>query len=240
MGRPTFVWAHGLLSSVAHEDQAGLFDWSSLHDVARVVRYDTRGHGTADTPYEERAYRWSAMVDDMLWATGSGPFVAGGVGMGAAVALYAALRAPRRVQGLVLAFPPPAWETRDEMAAAYRSAAVQVEGDGIGGYERWLRAQSCPPVRVAVHHLKRMEEKVVVAILRGAAHSDLPSRQEVAGIVMPALILASDGPDRPVSTARALADLLVLSELHVAPRLASTRGWPALVRDLLGDLPQWE
>ncbi|MGH3850876.1 MAG: alpha/beta fold hydrolase [Pseudonocardiaceae bacterium] len=240
MARPTFVWAHGLLSSVAHEDQAGLFDWSSLEDTARVVRYDTRGHGSADTPYEERAYRWSAMVDDMVHAAGDGPFVAGGVGMGAAVALFAALRAPRRVQGLVLAFPPPAWETRTTTAEAYRSAAIEVEGAGIGGYERWLADQPQPPVRVAVHHLRRMEHTVVAAILRGAAGSDLPKREELAGIVMPALILASDGPDHPVATARHLSDLLVLSDLHVAPGLTSTRSWPALVRTHLTGIPQWE
>lgn len=80
----------------------------------------------------------------------------------------------------------------------------------------------------------------MAAILRGAARSDLPSRNEVGGVVMPALILACDGPERPVATAEALTELLVLSELHVAHDLAGTGEWPTLVRDLLSELPQWE
>ncbi|MGQ0743785.1 MAG: alpha/beta fold hydrolase [Acidimicrobiales bacterium] len=137
MSRPQLLWAHGLLSSVADERRQGLFDWAEITDSVRVICYDTRGHGQADAPHEERAYRWSAMVDDMLWASGGGPFVAGGIGMGAAVALYAALAAPRRVQGLVLALPPPAWEERageakrlGEMATEVSQRAAALLGSG--------------------------------------------------------------------------------------------------------------
>src|SRR5215210_1379456 len=100
MSRCTLVWAHDLASSRAHEDDLGLFDWSALAGAGTVVRYDARGHGgTEAMQYYERPYRWPAMVDDMLRAGGpSQPFVAGGASMGCAVALWTALRAPRRVQ----------------------------------------------------------------------------------------------------------------------------------------------
>src|SRR5918912_1701304 len=128
MSRCTFVWAHGLHSSMAHEDELGLFDWESLRDVARVVRYDARGHGGAYCQYEDRAYRWPTLVDDMLWAAGAeGPFVAGGACMGAATALYTALRAPRRVQAVVIAMPPAAWDSRDGQIEIYVKAAKIVE-----------------------------------------------------------------------------------------------------------------
>lgn len=250
MSRCSFVWAHGLNSSVAHEGELGLFDWSEAADVARVVRYDARGHGMADVQYEERAYRWSALVDEMLWAAPAGPFVAGGTGMGSVTALFAALRAPRRVQALVLALPPPAWEDRRREREAHQAAAKVVERRGLPAYVRALRSQPQPRIlaeelpqaqELSLRQVRMMDEKAVPAILRGAASSDLPSREEVRSVVVPTLILAWDGdPGHPLSTAEQLADLMVLSELHVAGDLAETRRWPALVREFLASLCLWE
>lgn len=251
MGRCTFVWAHELHSSMAHEDELGLFDWSPVSEVARVVRYDARGHGSADAQYEDRAYRWSAMVDDMLWAAGAeGPFVAGGAGMGAATALYAALRAPRRTQALVLVTPPAAWDGRDGQVAEYASAASLVERRGMSTLlETWgarpqprILAREMPRARdISLRHLATMDEKAMPAILRGMAASDLPSPDELRSLVLPTLILAWDGdPCHPVSTAEGLADLLILSEIHIARDLAGVRRWPGLVRDFIGGLCLWE
>jgi 3-oxoadipate enol-lactonase len=236
---------------MAHEDDLGLFDWSGAESVARVVRYDARGHGGCECAhFEDRAYRWSALVDDMLRAPGQGPFVAGGASMGAATALFAAVRAPRRVQGLVLVTPPTAWETRPAQAEVYEAAARLVEQRGMPGYVQALQtvgqprilAEELPESRtIWLRHLRRMDEKVVPCILRGAASSDLPIREEVLAVVVPTLILAWTGdPAHPVSTAEALAEEIVMSELHVASDLAGVRRWPELVREFLGGICQWE
>ena len=251
MSRCTFVWAHGLNSCMAHEDDLGLFDWSSAESVARVVRYDARGHGGCECyHYEDRAYRWSALVDDMLRAPGQGPFVAGGASMGAATALYAALRAPRRIQGLVLVTPPTAWEGRPAQAEVYEAAARLVERRGIPGYLKAIQSVSEPRIlaeelpesrTILLRHLRRMDEKVMPSILRGAASSDLPTREEIHNIVVPTLILAWTGDAaHPVSTAETLAELMVMSELHVAEDLAAVRRWPDLVRDFLSGICQFE
>ena len=250
MSRCAFVWAHALNSSVAHEEEVGLFDWSEAADVAQVVRYDARGHGSADPQYEERAFRWSALVDDMLWAAPEGPFVAGGVDMGSATALFAAVRAPRRIQALVLALPPPAWETREPERDVYREAAKAVERRGLPAYVRSLRSQPQPRIlaeelphaqELTLRQVRMMDEKAVPAILRGAASSDLPTRDEVRSVVVPTLILGWQGDHgHPLSTAEELAELMVLSQLHVAADLADTRLWPGLVRDFLADLCLWE
>jgi pimeloyl-ACP methyl ester carboxylesterase len=236
---------------VAHEDALGLFDWSAAREAARVVRYDARGHGeTPALQYDHWAFRWPAAVDDMLRAAGSGPFVAGGIGMGCATALYAALRAPRRVQGLVLAAPPKAWEARSGEAERYESEARTVEVAGVRAWAEAAWADGQPPIlarelpetrSLAVRQVLSMEEKVVPGLLRGAAASDLPSREQVRSIVMPALVLGwTDDPNRPQATADALAELLVLSEIHIARDLPAIREWPALVRDFLAGLCQWE
>jgi pimeloyl-ACP methyl ester carboxylesterase len=252
MSRCTLVWAHDLASSRAHEDDLGLFEWSTLAGAATVVRYDARGHGETEAmQYYERAYRWPAMVDDMLRAAGSSvPFVAGGVSMGCAVALWAALRAPRRVQALVLAAPPPAWDDRAQKAAAYEEAARVVERRGLAAWAELVRDDLQPRIlaeelpraqEVGIRHLLAMDEKVVPAVLRGAAVSDLPSRDELRTIVVPTLILAwADDPGHPLATAEALAEHLVLSELEVAHDLAGVRAWPERVRAFLAELCQWE
>ena len=236
---------------MAHEDDLGLFDWSCAGSVAQVVRYDARGHGGCEcSHFESRAYRWSALVDDMLRAPGHGPFVAGGASMGAATALYAAVRAPRRVQGLVVVTPPSAWESRLEQAEAYEAAARLVERRGIPGYVKALQTAGQPRIlteelpeadNIWLRHVRRMDEKVVPSILRGAALSDLPTREELHGVVVPTLILAwADDPAHPVSTAETLAEHMVMSELHVASDLAGVRRWPELVRDFLGGICLWE
>lgn len=236
---------------MAHEDEVGLFDWSCAEDVARIVRYDARGHGGCEcSHFEDRAYRWSSLVDDMLRAPGMGPFVAGGASMGAATALYAAARAPRRIQGLVVVTPPAAWEARHAQAQVYEAAARLVERRGIPGYLKAIQHvgqarildEELPEAKtIWLRHLRRMDEKVVPSILRGAASSDLPSRDEIRNLVLPTLILAWTGdPHHPVSTAENLAELMVLSELHVADDLAGVRRWPELVRDFLGGICQWD
>lgn len=230
----------------------GLFDWEPVQDVARVVRYDARGHGSsAGCPYEERAYRWSTMVDDMLWAAGTeGPFVAAGACMGAATSLYAALRAPRRVQAMVIVTPPAAWDGRNGQVEEYASAARLCERGGIQSLlESWqsrpqpgILDREFPSARdIGMRHLAAMDEKALPAILRGMALSDLPQPEELASLVLPALVLAWEGDAcHPVSTAQAIADCLILSEIHIANDLADVRAWPSLVRDFVGDLCLWE
>jgi 3-oxoadipate enol-lactonase len=236
---------------MAHEDDLGLFDWSCAEDVADIRRYDARGHGGCECMhFEDRAYRWSAMVDDMLRVKSQGPFVAGGASMGAATALYAACRAPRRIQGLVLVTPPRAWEDRSPLSEAYESAARMVERRGLPSYLKALQSVGQPRIlaeelpeagSIWMRHLRRMDEKVMPSILRGAAASDLPKREEIHSLVVPALILAWTGdPAHPVSTAENLAELMVMSELHVADDLAGVRRWPELVRDFLAGICQWE
>ena len=46
---PDLLWGHGLTSSRAREDVFGLLDWNRMRAVARVVRYDARGHGESES-----------------------------------------------------------------------------------------------------------------------------------------------------------------------------------------------
>lgn len=243
MAMPTFVWAHDLLSCVDHEDTVRMLDWERPAEVARLVRYDARGHGRGMVQYVDRAYRWSALVDDMLRVAGDGPFVAGGLGMGAATALQAAVRAPRRLAGLVLVAPPAGWQHRARAADRYqclasaaclRGAVALAEAWPIAGQPVFLEGSFDGPAELVTRHLFGMDPRALPCILRGAALSDLPSAEEVHNVIVPTLILAWDSdPGHPLAVAEELASLMIQNELHVAQSRDDLQKWPDLVANFL-------
>src|SRR5579885_1383374 len=110
-----FIWAHGLMASMAADDLVSWIKWDQLSDILRLVRYDARGHGQSEATANLPDYQWAALAQDMLALAdqvGFTQFVAGGQSMGCATAIYAALAAPERIKGLVLMNVPTAWETR--------------------------------------------------------------------------------------------------------------------------------
>jgi pimeloyl-ACP methyl ester carboxylesterase len=237
-----FLWGHGLLSSMAQEDAVGLFAWRGAE--ARIVRYDARGHGDSSASYDPAELRWPALAQDMLALAdtlGPGRLFLGGVSMGCATALHAAVAAPERVAGLVLVAPPTAWSTRPRQARFYRFASSLVGRFGLAPFRLLARipaARGGSPVAafqsVLVDQLARADARAVAATLRGAAESDLPEPERLGGLHAPALILAwRNDPVHPVSTARRLAELLPKADLSVAATLGEIRAWPPRVARFL-------
>ncbi|GAC1532061.1 MAG: alpha/beta hydrolase [Acidimicrobiales bacterium] len=250
-GRPV-VWGHGLTSSRASEDRAGLFGWlapDALEGI-RLVRYDARGHGASTSGPDESAYRWPELARDMVAVAddrGLGAFVAAGASMGAATSLWVAVTAPERLEGLVLVIPPTAWETRAAQADFYRGGAAVVES---GGLEALVEARrSVPPAPLFAPHpevvadgltsLLANDPAVLPTVLRGAAESDLPERDALRAISLPTLILAWEGdPGHPAGTGIELSRLIPGAELHLAPDLETARlTWPGHVSRFLAALP---
>jgi pimeloyl-ACP methyl ester carboxylesterase len=217
------VWGHSLMGSVNVEDQAGLLDWGEVEGHAEVVRYDARGHGNSDGSYDPDDYRWGCMAQDMLAvasavadARGVKRCVLGGLSMGAATALEAALQRPDKVAGLVLVLPPTAWQTRPRQAAIYRRLAWV---SGLFGAAPYRLLDMLPiPLRedgrnqLALHTMKglaRANPLHVQATLRGAALSDMPDPGALEKLEVPTLILAwEDDTAHPVFTATTLAEIL--------------------------------
>ncbi len=241
-----FIWGHGLTSSRATEDEAGLFNWSGVAEVAQLIRYDARGHGASGASFATVDYQWSNLARDMTGivdALGINDFVAGGASMGCVTALFAALVAPGRVAGLVLVIPPTGWETRAARAEIRETLASIVETQGLDALAERLQqqpqarflAEEFPEEReIRLRHVVAMNERVVSCWFRGAAQSELPLPDKVKSLTMPALILAwTDDPGHPLSTAEVLDVLLPNSSLHIASSLAEIHTWPGLVRDFL-------
>jgi pimeloyl-ACP methyl ester carboxylesterase len=230
---------------MAQEDAADLVDWSALAASARVLRYDARGHGRSEATLPADDYRWPELARDMLAlldAQAEDRAVLGGVSMGCATSLHAAVRAPAHVAGLVLMAPPTAWDTRPRQARAYRVLAAVIELLGIGLFRRLASLPRPRPGNAAlaamqrsvVEHLRRADRRAVVAALRGAAKSDLPPERALAALDAPALILAwTDDATHPVSTAERLAEILPRAELHVAGSAEAMQGWTKRIADFL-------
>lgn len=244
-----FVWAHGMTSSRAAAAEAGLCDFGTLQDVADVVDYDARGHGRSGGRAAPEDYRWGALAQDLLAvadAAGFDRFVAGGASMGCATTLFAALAAPERMRGLVLAIPPTAWETRAARAGYYEQLAALAERDGLAQLAELARHEPLPRIfaeefpeyaDIGARHLAEMDGAAFAAVMRGAALSDLPNRELIERIEAPALVLAwQDDPGHPMSSAEALAELLPDARLQVARCLADIRAWPEVVRAFLAEV----
>ena len=223
---------------MAQEDAVGLFSWGGT--AARVVRYDARGHGESGPSYDPAELRWPALAQDMLALAdtlGPGRVFLGGVSMGCATALHAAVAAPERVAGLVLVAPPTAWATRPRQARFYRFASSLVGWFGLAPFRLLARipapASGSPVAALQsemVDQLARADARAVAATLRGAAESDLPAPALLRSLRAPALILAwRKDPVHPISTATRLRELLPNADLSVAGSLEEIRGWPECV-----------
>lgn len=209
-----FLWGHGLLSSMAAEDSSGPIRWPSVDlDDVRLVRWDARGHGGSPAPQRSGACRWPNLARDAIEVAdraGLGRFSIGGASMGAATALWTAVFAPDRVDRLVLALAPTAWESRSRSATIYRAGGAVSE-------------------RLPFRRSQRR-----ATVLRGAAESDLPAPEAIAEIAVPTLVLAwRFDPLHPVRTAERLRDLLPAADLHVTGRPFDTSGWVDRLREFL-------
>ena len=239
-----FFWGHGFASSKAQDARSGLLDWRHLVSRHRVVRWDARRHGESGGTLEPADYRWDNLGLDLLGladALAVDRFAAGGVSMGAAVALHAAVHASHRVVGLVLILPPTAYEMRAEQADEYLAGAAVVEQEGVDHYVERANAQPAPTILGHLAHGYRFVPAVprqyLPAVLRGAAASDLPEPESVRALGTPALILAWESdPGHPLATAARLFELLPNAELHVARRLEDVAAWTGLVDAFLAPL----
>lgn len=251
-GDPTarpFVWGHGLTSSRAQEDAAGIFGWDRIPGV-RVVRYDARGHGQTGGTDDPATYRWDRLARDMVAVLDDRDIeraVLGGASMGCATALGAALVAPARVEALVLVIPPTAWESRAAQSGTYLAGADLVDHAGPAALADTVREQPAPAVFADVAELvqqgsaaaiEAMDPDLLPHVLRGAAGSDLPDPSTLATIAVPTLVLAWAGdPGHPVSSAEAIAAAIPNATLEVADDLGQVLGWVDRVAAFLASLP---
>jgi 3-oxoadipate enol-lactonase len=249
-GKP-FIWGHGLTSSMDGEDALDIFKWSDFAGAFQLIRYDARGHGGTASSYSPEHYHWRSLADDMTAiadALNVERFAAGGQSMGCGTAIYAALKAPHRVESLILATPPTAWEGRKKVTEFLKQMA---ETDAHLGGKRlariadrrlkhdvpnWLVGAPDEKVGNMTVGLRTMDRRTLPVLYAGAASTDLPSKDALRAIDIPVLILAWTGdPGHPVETAAELSRLLPQASLIVAENWSDVEKWPRLMRAFLTD-----
>jgi 3-oxoadipate enol-lactonase len=245
------IWAHGLMASMATEDQLGWFQWETFPTNLQLVRYDARGHGKTQASAKPEDYHWRNLGQDMLAvadAVEARYFIAGGASMGAAAAIYAALQAPSRTYGLVLVIPPTVWEKREPYARLYARYARM--GGLLGGallarlssgrldqvLPGWLLEAEPERSKAVVTGLRGMSGRALGGLLRGAADTDLPTREVLAAGLrdIPMLIIGwEDDPAHPVWSAEELQRHLPKSELFIAKGYEDFQTIPQRIRSFI-------
>lgn len=232
-GHPV-VQLHGLTSS-RYRDRLLDLDLGRGLSGTRLLRYDARGHGHSSGRGVASDYTWRALSGDLLFLLDRhfpGERVHGvGPSMGTGTLLHAAVRDPDRFSGLTLLLPPTAWETRVAQTVEYERSARFIEEHGLGA---WVRANADGPRPPAtVGHPEpwpEVPERILPAVFRGAAASDLPDPEQIAALGMPTTILGwVDDPAHPLSTAEALVDLLPKATLAVAQTADDVSTWPKIL-----------
>lgn len=232
---PDLIWGHGLSQSRADESVLSLVDWSRI--PARVTRYDARGHGESESTPDLEGYSWAELALDQLAladALGIDRYVAAGASMGCGTALHVGVRAPDRVRGLILVIPPTAWETRAAQAELWAQSATVIETEGVEAMIAARAALPAPDPFVddpgyrdrSAAATRRWDPARLAHVMRGAARADFPTRDEIAAITTPTLILAWTGdPVHPAATADELSRLLPHAERHDASTADDLAAW---------------
>ena len=222
-GQP-FVWLHGMLNSVEFDSVYSLIDFESLPDQVSVVRYNYCDKSI------DGDYSWPALTNELISVIYSQKYdkvLMGGLSMGAGTVLHAAVRFPERVKALILVTPPPAWEMREKIRAVYRKVISKTDGKSIPEIlKRIIQMNQDPPEyfeknhpgtkqRLLEHRLS-FEPQYYTQIYLGGANSDFPSREQIAKINVPTVIVAlPDDTNHPLETAQEINKLIMGSELMV-------------------------
>lgn len=189
-----------------------------------VVSYDARGHGKSDPAPPGQGYGYPELVGDLeavvAETVGGGRFVLAGHSMGAHTAVAYALRHPERLSGLVAIGPVYAGRVGEKAIAYWDGLAEALEAGGVDGFVDYLdREQGFDPAwRETVLRITRermllhRHPEAVAAAMRDLTRSrPFESMEELEGLEMPALVVASHDeadPGHPRHVAEAYAERL--------------------------------
>jgi 3-oxoadipate enol-lactonase len=215
---PPLIWSHGVFYPTDVDDHSALGRVLARLEGFTVIRYDGRGHGRTPAGPTAAAHRWDQLardVVDLADALGLDRFAAGGISMGAAVTLGAALRARDRVSAMLLLAPPTAWQTRPAERQNYRDLAALGTAARVAAHTqadldaRFPDGALPESLRAMVAHLRAADWPGLERVILGAADSDLPDPRELTRLEVRTLLRAWPGDaGHPLSTAEALATVL--------------------------------
>jgi len=189
-----------------------------------VIAYDARGHGESDPAPAGEGYGYPELVADLERVVdqqaGDRSFLLAGHSMGAHTAVAYALRHPRRLAGLVVIGPvyagavePQTFEYWDGLADALRAGGVDAFVEYIDRHQRADPAWRDSVLRFTRERmlLHRHPEALVEALRAMPRSQPFGSMDDLRGLEVPALVVASDDaadPGHPYAVAAAYAEHL--------------------------------
>ncbi|WP_370326040.1 alpha/beta fold hydrolase [Euzebya sp.] len=205
----------------------------------RVVLLDLLGHGRSDRPRRASAHRVGLYAEQavaLLDHLGLERAVLGGVSLGAAVALTAAVTDPDRVQGLLLEMPVL------EHAAPFAAMLFVpvLLGMHYGGPVARLGTRlmgRLPRTRIdaidSFMDAASMHPREITAVLHGLLMGALgPTEEARAAITAPTLVIGHSGdPLHPLDDAARLARQMPAATMLTARSLAELRVRPERLTD---------
>jgi pimeloyl-ACP methyl ester carboxylesterase len=242
---PPLLWSHGVFFPIDVDDRSTLGRVLGDAPGFTVIRWDARGHGRTPPAATAREHRWDELGREVLAladALGIERFAAGGISMGAAVTLHAAMSAPERVAAMLLLALPTAWETRPAERVRYRELLAFATSEALaahvqGDLDALFPAGSLPgELRAMVAYLRSAEWPALERIIGGAAESDLPDRRDLARLPTRALLRPwPNDAGHPLSTAEALAAALPAADLTLLGGFDDEAGIRGALAELLGE-----
>ncbi|SCW48960.1 Pimeloyl-ACP methyl ester carboxylesterase [Rhizobium mongolense subsp. loessense] len=233
------VFQHGLGGSEAQVAQVlpqGL-DW-------RRITTECRGHGSSALG-TRRPFSIAMFAADVIAAAdkrGIGRFIAGGISMGAAIALHLAKKHPERVKGLILVRPAWSFACAPENLAPIREIASLLRSHSLAD-GRALFAKSATAQRLRVDapdnlasllgYFERADASAFADVLGDIASDGTGvSQEDAANLALPALVLGNrQDAIHPIAVAQLMADTLPKAHfLEVPAKASATKAHFAAVR----------
>ncbi len=221
-----FVFQHGLGG-----DRRQPMELYAYQPGVHLIALDCRGHGKTQPLGDPALLRFDVFADDvvaLLDQLGIDQFVAGGISMGAGVALNLALRYAPRVAGLLLVRPawlaqpsPPNLDCMVEVGQWIRDYGVAEGRQGFLASPLYLRLAKEAPY-TADSLLAQFDEPRAADAWPRLLHlpADAPNRDPTAWrqVTAPTLVLANHvDPTHPFAYAETLAAAIPHAELVEVP-----------------------
>jgi pimeloyl-ACP methyl ester carboxylesterase len=222
---PAFVFQHGLCGAAGQP-----VDVFPQESGWRCLTLESRGHGKSE-PGDPARFSISTFAEDvaaMIEMNSFAPVVAGGISMGAAIALRLAVTRPELVRGLVLARPawiaeaaPANMKPNAEVGELLRHHAPEVARAIFERSETAVAlARNAPDNLASLLGFFAREPIAVTAelLLRISADGPKVTRNEISKISVPALVIGH-GSDaiHPLAMAEELSGLIPGARLAVIP-----------------------
>ena len=211
---PAVVFQHGLGGDEAQVAEV----FPDADGLWRRLTLDCRGQGKSP-PDPESRYAIRTFAEDVLRLAderGVERFVAGGISMGAAIALHLAVHHPGRVTALILARPAWLFEAAPETMAPYAEVAGLLGTmDGLttfnAGETALTLAVEAPGNLASLQGFFTRPNSEATAALLGAIAVDGPgiTRAQAAALALPTLVIGH-GRDlvHPLAYAEELAAII--------------------------------